>query len=335
MLYANYYHPDRTGNASFMEVDLHHTHNPTHANRLLRNAFLDKGIELNNPDVNEGRSILFSLFHDGQPLPMILGPKFLIATENPFICELNANLNYFQKFDHVFTWNRNFLQLSNVSQVFIPNQIKTSFFRPFCERKLFATIINANKGFPFKLTSDLYKERLNTIKWYEKNAPNHFSLYGLGWDKPNPAYSISGKLIRRIKRLRSQLFGYTPFPLYKGDIPQKSSVYKIAKFAYCYENVSDLPDYVSEKIFDAFISGCIPIYWGTNTINTLIPSNCFIDRRKFKDTRQVHQYLLSITPDQYQTMQNNIWFFLNSPAIKKFDAINYVNTIVSTILRKI
>jgi hypothetical protein len=96
-----------------------------------------------------------------------------------------------------------------------------------------------------------------------------------------------------------------------------------------------LPDYVSEKIFDAFISGCIPIYWGTNTINTLIPSNCFIDRRNFKDTRQVHQYLLSITPDQYQTMQNNIWFFLNSPAIKKFDASNYVNTIVSTILRKI
>ena len=150
MLYANYYHPDRTGNASFMEVDLHHTHNPTYANRLLRKAFLDKGIELNNPDVNEGRSILFSLFHDGQPIPPILGPKFLIATENPFICKLNANLNYFQHFDHVFTWNRNFLQLSNLSQVFIPNQIETSFFPPLSEKKIFTTIINTNKRFPFK-----------------------------------------------------------------------------------------------------------------------------------------------------------------------------------------
>ena len=61
MLFANYYQPDRVKNASFEEVDRHHTYNPTFTNRLLRSEFLKHGIELNNPDVNEGREIAFSI----------------------------------------------------------------------------------------------------------------------------------------------------------------------------------------------------------------------------------------------------------------------------------
>jgi hypothetical protein len=333
MLFANYYHPNRIANASFAEVDIHHTHNPTHTNRALREAFFKRGIELNNPDVNVGRKIEFSLFHDGQPIPNITGPKYLIATENPYICGLNCDESYLRNFNHVFTWNKNLMHLENVSQVFIPNQIEVSSFRTFSERSIFSTLINANKGFSFVLETDLYKERLHTIQWYEKNAPNYFSLYGLGWDKPPPAYTLKNKFVRRLKRLGSQLFGYKPFPLYKGDIPLKSSVYQNAKFAYCYENVSDLPDYLSEKIFDAMLSGCIPIYWGTNTITELIPANCFIDRRKFESTAAVHQYLLGVTESQYLAYQNNILNFLLSPNAKKFDINSYVEIIVNHILK--
>ena len=39
MKYANYYQPDRVKNASFTEVDQHHTYNPTVTNRSLREAF--------------------------------------------------------------------------------------------------------------------------------------------------------------------------------------------------------------------------------------------------------------------------------------------------------
>ena len=335
MLFANYYQPDRVKNASFEEIDRHHTYNPTFTNRLLRSEFLRRGVELNNPDVNIGRDILFNLFHDGQDISLnqsISGPKYLIATENPIICPLNQNQEYLKTFNGVFTWNTNFTQLNNVSHLFIPNQIRNPETPSFDERPIFSCIINANKAFPRQIENDLYKERLEVIRWYEKNDPQSFALYGLGWGKPEPAFSFSQKLGRRFKRLATQVYGYRPFPSYAGEIEDKSSVYRKTKFAYCYENVANLPDYISEKIFDCFFGGCVPIYWGSNTIDSHIPSDCYIDRRNFKNTEEVHHYLLSIHKEEYSSYQESIRQFLLCKKVMEFDTSNYVSIIVNKIL---
>jgi hypothetical protein len=333
MLFANYYQPDRVKNASFEEIDRHHTYNPTYTNRLLRSEFLKRGIELNNPDVNEGREIAFSILHDGQTLQPISGPKYLIATENPYICPLNKNQAYLGQFDGVFTWNTNFSELGNVKHVFIPNQIRYLPTPSYSERPIFSCIINANKAFPKGLDNDLYSERLKVIRWYEAHAPEQFSLFGLGWSKPEPAFDASSKIARRFKRLATQLLGYKPFPSYAGEVADKEAIYRKTKFAYCFENVADLPDYISEKIFDCFFGGCVPIYWGSNTILQHVPSSCFIDRRDFKNTEEVHRYLLSITEDQYAQYQQSIQEFLSSSKAMEFDTSTYVETIINTILK--
>ncbi|QWD64302.1 glycosyltransferase family 10 domain-containing protein [Polynucleobacter sp. MWH-UH2A] len=335
MLFANYYQLDRVKNASFEEIDRHHTYNPTYTNRLLRSEFLKRGIELNNPDVNLDRNITFSILHDGQPIDQISGPKYLIATENPYICPLNQNKAYFREFEGVFTWNTNFSELPNVSHVFIPNQIRSENTPSYDERSIFSCIINANKAFPKGLENDLYKERIEVIRWYEQNAPLYFSLYGLGWGKPEPAFKASDKLTRRFKRLATQLFGYKPFPSYLGEVIDKELIYRQSKFAYCYENVANLPDYISEKIFDCFFGGCVPVYWGSHTINDHIPSSCFIDRRNFKNTEEVHRYLLSIEETEYTQYQNNIQQFLLSAKAMQFDTSTYVSTIVDKVLSDI
>lgn len=333
MLYANYYHQDRIKNASFELIDKHHTYNPTYTNRLLRAEFLLKGIELNNPDVNVGKLISFSILHDGQADTHPESPSYLIATENPYICPANADETYLQKFKGVFTWNQNLFHLPNVIPLFIPNQIRQNPFSSFSDRKIFACLINANKAFPRPTKKDLYLERIQVIKWYEKYAPDFFSLYGLGWQKPEPAFSFQQKCIRRMKRLGTQLFGYKPFPSYAGEIENKSDVYKMAKFAYCYENVADLPNYISEKIFDCFFDGCVPVYWGSNTIDQLIPADCYIDRRKFNSTEAVHQFLLSINEVTYSQYQENIKKFLASEDAMKFDTATYASIITNTIQR--
>ena len=335
MLFANYYQPDRVKNASFEEIDRHHTYNPTFTNRLLRSEFLKHGIELNNPDVNQGRDIAFSILHDGQPLDQISGPKYLIATENPYICPPNKDKAYLNKFDGVFTWNTDFSSLPNVSHVFIPNQIRNQSTPSFFERPIFSCIINANKAFPRGLENDLYRERLEVIRWYEKHAADHFSLYGLGWSKPEPAFNATEKAVRRMKRLATQLFGYKPFPSYAGEVEDKESIYRKTKFAYCYENVANLPDYISEKIFDCFFGGCVPVYWGSHTIAKHIPSTCFIDRRDFKSTGDVHRYLLSIGEPEYTKYQENISQFLASSKAREFDTSTYVSTIINAILKGI
>lgn len=332
MLFANYYQQDRVNNASFDEIDRHHTYNPTFTNRLLRSEFLKHGIELNNPDVNQGRDIAFSILHDGQNISHVSGPKYLIATENPYICPLNQSKPFLQSFNGVFSWNRDLMDLPNVTHVFIPNQITVKDTPSFEDRPIFSCIINANKAFASEVPHDLYKERIKVIRWYEKNASEYFSLYGLGWSKPEPAFSPMEKIARRIKRLGSQFFAYKPFPSYVGEIEDKASVYQKTKFGYCYENVANLPDYISEKIFDCFFNGCIPVYWGSNTIDQHVPSNCYIDRRNFNSTEEVHQFLLTINGEQYRQYQDNIRSFLNSPKAMEFDTSSYASIIVNTIL---
>ncbi len=332
MLFANYYQQDRVNNASFEEIDRHHTYNPTFTNRLLRSEFLKHGIELNNPDVNRGKDIAFSILHDGQYIDQIPKPKYIIATENPCICPLNKNEQYLRSFDGVFTWNTDLLNLPNITHVFIPNQIEVKETPSFENRPIFSCIINANKAFPSAVSDDLYKERINVIRWYEKHAPEYFSLFGLGWGKPAPAFTQTEKLIRRLKRLATQTLGYKPFPSYAGEVADKGSVYQKTKFGYCYENVANLPDYISEKIFDCFFNGCVPVYWGSNTVAAHIPSNCYIDRRDFKSTEETHQFLRSINASQYQQYQDNIRNFLISPKAMEFDTKSYVSIIVNKVL---
>lgn len=41
---------------------------------------------------------------------------------------------------------------------------------------------------------------------------------------------------------------------------------KTYKFNICFEN-SSYPGYLTEKLFDAFLAGCVPIYWGDTSLN--------------------------------------------------------------------
>lgn len=353
MIYGNYIQADRINNASFAPEDLHHKHNPTFAPRTLREAFLKCGIEINTPDVNDRleHRVQFNLYLDGQlPLSDAL-PNYLIATENPIINPLNANRDYLQRFTHVFTWNPAFTSLPNASLLFIPNQIHrftqqhtelprtalTPFtpFTPFAKRSIFACLINANKAFSKPLPNDLYQERVAVIRWYEQHAPTHFALYGLGWHKPTHQFTWHGKLLRRGQRLATQLWGYRPYPSYHGDVIDKAMVYSKAKFAYCYENVGGLSNYVSEKIFDAFLSGCVPIYWGADNVDALIPAACFIDRRHFASTQAVHQYLLNLSEQEYAQYQQHIMAFLRSAAANHFDISHYTEVIVGEITKSL
>lgn len=347
MIYGNYIQADRANNASFAPEDLHHKHNPTFAPRTLREAFLQRGIEINTPDVNDrlGYRAQFNLYLDGQlPLSDTL-PNYLIATENPIINSLNANRDYLQRFTHIFTWNPTFTSLPNASLLFIPNQIHRftqrhielplAYLTPFTKRSIFACLINANKAFAKPLPNDLYQERVAVIRWYEQHAPTHFALYGLGWHKPTHQFTWHGKLLRRGQRLATQLWGYRPYPSYQGDVVDKAIVYSKAKFAYCYENVCDLPNYISEKIFDAFLSGCVPIYWGADNVSDLIPASCFIDRCDFTSTQAVHQYLLNISAQEYTQYQQHIMEFLFSAAANCFDISHYTEVIVGEITKSL
>jgi len=329
MIYGNIIQDGHTNNSMFGTEDSVHLYNPTHTPRLLRKEFLNLGIEINTPDINAKNIISFELHAEGRALEKNNLPKYLIASENPYINKLNMSTDYYSNFQKVFTWNKAFFDLPNVTPIFVPNEIKWEPSPEFKDRSIFSCLINANKAFKEPLERDLYQERISTIRWYEDNAPELFHLYGMGWHKPPPAFTTTDKILRRIGRLRSQLSSFKPFPSYKGEVKKKSEILGNCKFSFCYENVRDLPNYITEKIFDSLLAGCVPIYWGANNVKEHIPSSCFIDRRDFKNIEELHDYLCSITEHQHQTYQDNIKRFLESDQASKFDSKTF-SKIIST-----
>lgn len=332
MIRVSVYQDGHSNNSLFCADDPVHPYNPTYTPRLLKKEFAAAGIEINTADLHEREEISFELHIEGRPLSPSSIHRYLVATENPYINILNASTDYLKQFRQVFTWDKRFFNLPNVTPVMVPNELSWEPFRSFDQRDIFACLINANKRFPFVLDIDLYQERLQVIRWYERNAPDLFSLYGRGWHKPPNGIDLAGKLARRIGRLRTQLYGHKPFPSYRGEVKKKREVMSRARFSYCYENVCNISNYITEKIFDAFLAGSVPIYWGADNITEHIPEECFIDRRNFRDMDELHDYLISIDKKQYLYYQEAIKKFLLSEEVQKFSSETFVRTIVSRII---
>ncbi len=61
-----------------------------------------------------------------------------------------------------------------------------------------------------------------------------------------------------------------------GPVDDKISFHAKHKFVICFENSSH-PGYTTEKIFDAFAAGAIPIYWGDPKVTTVFNPSAFVD----------------------------------------------------------
>ncbi len=333
MIYANILAPGHVKNSIFSEDDPISFYGPTYTSRLIRQNFWNYSIALNTPDLNVGEVISFEIVVEGQVSKQGNSTRYLIAQENPTINLLNQDLEYCKNFSKVFAWDRRVTEQSNGIRLMVPNQSKLFEFNSFVDREIFSCLINANKRFPVASEDDLYEERFAVIEWYQQNAPLDFSLYGRGWDKPKAGFTRKDKLIRRGKRLASQLFGYQPFPSYRGSVIHKGDVYKNSKFAYCYENTKNLENYITEKIFDAMMYGCVPIYWGAQNILDFIPKECFIDRRDFASQASLHQYLKNMPFEDFEAYQQAIYDFLRSDKILPFKAETFANLVVEEIIR--
>ena len=104
------------------------------------------------------------------------------------------------------------------------------------------------------------------------------------------------------------------------------------KFSIAYENIKDETGYITEKIFDSFFAGCVPIYLGADNITEYIPKNCFIDQRDFKNYDSIYDFMVKMSADDYLNYLNNIDKFLKSDKAQVFKIEYFAKTIVNEIL---
>ena len=130
---------------------------------------------------------------------------------------------------------------------------------------------------------------------------DYFDLYGRGWDNHHFLTKEESEAVKRLK---------------PKQIDNKDLVVSQYQFSLCFENTI-YPGYVTEKIFDCFLSRCIPIYYGAPNIDEYVPVNTFIDMRNFKDFKELAFFLENISENKIDEYLCNINEFLKSDGFLK------------------
>jgi len=255
---------------------------------------------------------------------------YLIISESPMIRPDNLDVKNHIYFKKIFTCyddmvdNKKYFKL-NYSHL-IPDSIP---FNIENRTKLCCTIAS-NKLIKKPLA--LYLERIIAIRWFEENHPQDFDLYGKGWDRYNFSGKILGINIARLNRLTFLTKLLRPhYPSWRGIIKSKRETYKKYKFSICYENATGFNGYITEKIFDCFFGGCIPIYLGAPNVSLHIPENTFIDKRKFKTYEKLYTYIKNMPHQAYLDYLENINKFLRNEKAYPFSADYFADTIIKEI----
>jgi hypothetical protein len=186
------------------------------------------------------------------------------------------------------------------------------------------TMINANK-LPRLYVRELYTERLRAIEHFS-TSPD-FDLFGVGWDHPSsrvgvtwmpfPARRAALAVARYWDRVRPEPQLAAARRVWRGTVENKAEVLSQYHFALCFENMI-LPGWITEKIFDCFFSGAIPVYLGIPEIAEVVPPECFVDMRDFDDYDALADHLRSMSPHARQAMRDAARSFLASPAYIPF-----------------
>lgn len=173
-------------------------------------------------------------------------------------------------------------------------------------------VINGNH-IPRKVANELYSSRIEAMASLAKLGA--VDLYGRGWAKWWSRASMWPPYWKHRKTLMS---------IYKGECESKYEILSRYKFSLCFENMS-MKGYLTEKIFDCFYAGTVPLYLGATDIFDLVPEAAYIDCRRFSSWTKMQEFVATITDEQFCAMRLAGSAFLSSAqGTKYYDSLSEI-----------
>ncbi len=288
--------------------------------RLLREALSAEGHVCRTADMLDPSVIDVLIFHDVlNELDAVLrivkaNPQvrlIYVANEPSFVAPLHDHQSLARlPVDCVLTWN-------DLVAGKVPHVVKCNIGQPiihaenipclsFAGKKLICAIF-ANK--PSLGENLLFVERVRAVEFFAQQ-PLGMDLYGIGWENTGSDILESA---------------------YRGKCASKREVLQGYRFSLAYENVKGLPGLITEKIFDCFDAGTVPIYLGAPNIEDYIPKACFVDAKQFDDYAQLYAFLANMPEAEYQRYLDAAKSFITSAAYQAFTSSTYVSIMVAQI----
>jgi len=217
---------------------------------------------------------------------------------------------------------RRFLALVNSNKrIFVPPRRLVQLHHPVHSARTLvgvARLLRLRRSEPW-LASELYKDRLDAIRHFSHSAD--FDLYGRGWSDKSTLSGLEARAVTRSYRAELPVFA-------------KVSTLSNYRFALCFENTA-FPGYVTEKIFDCFAAGCIPVYLGAPDIASLIPARTFIDARDFSDLAGLESFIRALGPEAAREYVVAATDFMSSKRAETFSQAHFVREMADVLLQAV
>jgi len=188
----------------------------------------------------------------------------------------------------------------------------------------FLLMMNANK-LPRLYVDELYTARLKAVEYFQRFG--EVDLYGRGWERMpmRVGKTRTPATLRRVGEALAEVKQRVmPDPVYvaaqrawRGAAKSKSQTVARYRFALCFEN-SVLKGWMTEKLFDCFFAGTVPIYWGAPDVLDWVPAECFIDMQRFASFDELRAFLKAITPEQERRYRDAARAYLESARFDPF-----------------
>ena len=269
--------------------------------------------------------------------------KVLLAMESIAVIPKTFEKKYTDKFDLTFTFLDDIVDNNRIFKINYSFDLEKEVGISFKDKTKFLCNFSSNKFSSHK--NELYTKRIEAIEYYENIEDNIFDLYGFGWDKSYSfpviydlvkglqKYKLSRALVKTINSIPVKMNPFLKtYKCYQGSVNDKYEYLKKYKFSICYENVSGVNGYITEKIFDCFKNEVVPIYLGPDNIEDIIPKESFINRNNFSSEEEVFNYLNKIDESKYTELTNAGKSFLNSDKAKFFDSYETAKYISNKII---
>ena len=298
----------------------------------LRERFHAAGIELNTPDVNTGRAVEFELhINCRRQDPSVRAYVYLY--ENPLIRPLNRDRSALARYVKWFAWDGELLDDPRAVSLLYPNRFEVGPWNGPEKRPLFCVLVASNKALTVVDPRDQYQARVRILDWYERHAPTDFHLYGRGWERPAALPGRWGRVRNQLRKILGRFLATkSPYATWRGPVDDKIELLTRARFCLAHENCRDLAGYVTEKLFDCFRAGCVPVYVGPKEIAELVPAGCFIDGRAYETPAALNAHLRTIDDAAYRGYQERIRAYLRSDQAHPFSQDHFAEVIVREIL---
>jgi len=245
--------------------------------------------------------------------------RFLYMYEPPAIDPMQYTRRVWKQFDAILTWNTYLTESSNAFTF----EAGAYFDLPYCsdygiaptevqpEPAMREKAICQVCGDKYSLSEEeIYSERRKIARWFDAHAKTRMDVFG------KPAMAT---------------------PNYRGVAENKAETFSRYRYALCFENTYHplwTRGYLTEKILDCMASSTIPVYYGCSNIEELVPSDCFIDYRRFSSLEELDAFLQSMTDEEYLGYAERMSKFAaeyNAP--QRHSAYRLYETVVETMDR--